>query len=151
MTAKGGVNIRTQLEESLDKLKQNGLKHTQKRIDLIRLFTDEDRYLSAKNVQKKMNATYPNISFDTIYRNLYSFVDIGILEATELNNEKLFRMSCLHDGHHHHHFICEQCGRSIQLEMCPMDFFEQQLVNCKLQSHRFEIFGICDHCVDNNK
>ncbi|MGP6139718.1 Fur family transcriptional regulator [Jeotgalibaca sp. A127] len=139
------------LEESLEKLKENGLKHTQKRIDLIRLFVDEDRYLSAKNVQKKMDARYPNISFDTIYRNLYTFVDIGILETTELNNEKLFRMSCLHDGHHHHHFICEDCGRSIQLEMCPMDFFEQQLINCQLKSHRFEIFGICDHCVEKNK
>ncbi|MGP6146339.1 Fur family transcriptional regulator [Jeotgalibaca sp. A122] len=139
------------LEESLEKLKENGLKHTQKRIDLIRLFVDEDRYLSAKNVQKKMDTRYPNISFDTIYRNLYTFVDIGILETTELNNEKLFRMSCLHDGHHHHHFICEDCGRSIQLEMCPMDFFEQQLINCQLKSHRFEIFGICDHCVEKNK
>lgn len=139
------------LEESLDKLKENGLKHTQKREDLIRLFADEDRYLSAKNVQQKMDKTYPNISFDTIYRNLYSFVEIGILETTELNNEKLFRMSCLHDGHHHHHFICEECGRSIQLEMCPMDFFEQQLINCQLNSHRFEIFGICDQCIAHHK
>lgn len=139
--------MHSQLEESLAKLKKNGLKITQKRTDLIRLFVDEDRYLNAKHVQEKLDEAYPNISFDTIYRNLYAFVDIGILETTELNNEQLFRMSCLHDGHHHHHFICEQCGRSIQLEMCPMDFFEQQLANCQLRTHRFEIFGICDQCV----
>lgn len=143
--------MHSKLDESLQKLKASGLKHTQKREDIIRLFANEDRYLSAKQVQQMMDATYPNISFDTIYRNLYSFVEIGILETTELNSEKLFCMSCLHEGHHHHHFICENCGRSIQLEMCPMDFFEQQLVNCKLNTHRFEIFGICDRCMNNNK
>ena len=137
------------LEESLKKLKKSGLKHTQKREDIIRLFAGEDRYLSAKSIHEAMDVAYPNISFDTIYRNLYSFADIGILETTELNNEQLFRISCLHEGHHHHHFICEQCGKSIQLEMCPMDFFEQQLSNCQLNSHRFEIFGICDKCVSN--
>lgn len=131
--------------ESLEKLKEHGLKHTKRREDLIRVFCEEERYLSAKTVQHKMQAEYPNLSFDTIYRNLYSFVDIGILEMTELNNERLFRIACLHDGHHHH-FICQQCGGTKQLEMCPMDFFQQQLGECQLLSHRFEIFGICERC-----
>lgn len=135
------------IEESLDRMKQSGLKHTQKREDLIKLFARENRYLSAKNVQQMLEDNYPSLSFDTIYRNLYSFVEIGILEETELESEKVFRMTCLHDGHHHHHFICERCKRTIQLEMCPMDFFQQQLGNCQLNSHRFEIFGICETCL----
>ncbi|MDE1547891.1 Fur family transcriptional regulator [Jeotgalibaca caeni] len=132
--------------ESIDRMKDHGLKHTKKREDLIKLFAHEDRYLTAKQVQQKLEDDYPSLSFDTIYRNLYAFVDIGILETTELHNEKMFRMTCLHDGHHHHHFICEKCSRTIQLQMCPMDFFEQQLKNCLLKSHRFEVFGICDQC-----
>lgn len=139
------------IQEALNKLKQNGLKHTQRREDLIKLFAEENRYLSAKEVQQFLEKEGQNVSFDTIYRNLYSFADIGILEMTELNNEKLFRITCLHDGHHHHHFICEQCGRTIQLEMCPMDFFQQQLGNCQLLSHRFEIFGICGYCMEKEK
>lgn len=134
-------------QEALDKLKQHGLKHTKIRQELIELFADECRYLSAKHVQKKLETKNPSLSFDTIYRNLYSFVDIGILEMTELNNEKIFQITCLHDDHHHHHFICQRCGKTTQLEMCPMDFFEEQLENYRLLSHRFEIFGICDQCL----
>lgn len=134
-------------QEALDKLKQHGLKQTKIRQDLINFFINEKRYLSAKQVQQHLEKEIPSLSFDTIYRNLYSFVDIGILEMTELNNEKLFQITCLHDDHHHHHFICQRCGKTIQLEMCPMDFFEQQLENSRLLSHRFEIFGICEQCV----
>lgn len=134
-------------QEALHKLKQHGLKHTKIREDIINLFVQEKRYLSAKYVQSTLEKENPSLSFDTIYRNLYSFVEIGILEMTELNNEKLFQVTCLRDDHHHHHFICQQCGKTIQLEMCPMDFFEQQLENCRLLSHRFEIFGVCSECV----
>lgn len=133
------------VNESLEKLKEHGLKHTKRREDLIRVLSEEDRYLSAKAVQIKMQVGYPNLSFDTIYRNLYSFVEIGILEMTEWNNERFFRIACLHNGHHHH-FICQQCGSTKQLEMCPMDFFQEQLSGCQLLSHRFEIFGICEQC-----
>ena len=139
----------TLVDQSLRRMKDNGLKHTAKREELIKLFAEEERYLTAKDVQQKLEVSYPTLSFDTIYRNLYSFVDIGILETTELNNEKLFRITCLQDGHHHHHFICEECGKTIQLEMCPMDFFKEQLQNCTLKTHRFEIFGSCNDCNAN--
>lgn len=132
---------------SLQRMRKNGFKRTKNREDLITLFANDDRYLTAKQVQQQLENENPSLSFDTVYRNLYTFVDIGILETTELNNEKLFRMTCLHEGHHHHHFICEKCNRTIELEMCPMDFFQQQLGNCQLNSHRFEIFGVCDHCL----
>jgi len=134
------------VNEALAILKQNGFKYTKKRQDMITVFTEENRYLSAKAVQHKLEKQYPALSYDTIYRNLYTFVDVGILEETVLNNEKLFRMTCLVHGHHHHHFICQKCGMTIPLEMCPMDFFKQQLEGCQISSHRFEIFGTCKKC-----
>ena len=68
-----------------------------------------------------------------------------MLEETDLNGEKMFRFGCKHTGHHHH-FICTSCGKTKQIEMCPMNFFENQLNGCKIESHRFEIFGKCEKC-----
>ena len=58
------------------------------------------------NVQELIAPEFPQLSYDTIYRNLYTFVQLNILEETELNGEKLFRFRCQNHGHHHH-FICE--------------------------------------------
>lgn len=131
---------------SIDILKKAGLKYTRKRERMIRLFSQEDRYLSARQVQELLRDEFPNLSYDTIYRNLYTYVDLQILETTELSGEKLFRYRCRHHGHHHH-FICEQCGRTKEIHMCPMDFFKEQLKDCQITSHRFEIFGLCERCV----
>ena len=113
--------------------------------EALEILNDANRYLSAKQVQELIAPEFPQLSYDTIYRNLYTFVQLNILEETELNGEKLFRFRCQAHGHHHH-FICEKCGSTREIDMCPMDFFKDQLEGCEIHSHRFEIFGLCEKC-----
>lgn len=82
-------------------LKENGLKYTDKRKDMLDIFVEEDKYINAKYIQQVMDENYPGISFDTIYRNLHLFKDLGIIENTELDGEMKFRIACT--NHHHHH------------------------------------------------
>lgn len=133
------------VEEALEILKEAGYKHTNKRQRLLEILNDANRYLSAKQVQELIAPEFPQLSYDTIYRNLYTFVQLNILEETEFNGEKLFRFRCQSHGHHHH-FICEKCGSTKEIDMCPMDFFKEQLEGCEIHSHRFEIFGLCEKC-----
>lgn len=133
------------VKKAINILKENGYKYTDKRAQMLSIFADENRYLPAKEVHMLLKKNYPTISYDTIYRNLYTFVELGVLEETELNGEKMFRFGCMHQGHHHH-FICTACGMTKNIEMCPMNFFEEQLGGCEIESHRFEIFGKCKDC-----
>lgn len=136
------------IEQALETLKKNGLKYTKKREAMITYLAKSDRYVPARDLHQYMTEKYPGVSYDTIYRNLHDFSEIGLLEETELNGEMLFRFQCnAHGlGHHHHHFICTVCGKTKELSLCPMDFFKDQLPGCKIESHRFEIFGRCEEC-----
>lgn len=136
----------TAIQEAIDTLKENGYKLTAKREDLLRTVSNASKYMTAKEVQETLQDKYPSISQDTIYRNLHTFVNLSLLEETDLNGEKWFRFRC-NTNEHHHHFICTKCGKTKELNMCPMNFFEDQLPNCSIASHRFEIFGTCDTCL----
>ncbi len=136
-----------QIDEALDKLKANGYKYTKKREELLNFMIKGDRYISAKDIYNFMSQKYSGISYDTIYRNLHDFVEIDLVEETELNGEKKFRFHCSIEGlGHHHHFICTVCGATREIHMCPMNFFEDQLTGCEIEGHRFEIYGKCENC-----
>lgn len=133
------------VEEAIEILKAEGLKITDKRVDMLKALYNRQQHLTAKDVRKILNKKYPNISPDTIYRNLHTFSGIGLIEETEFEGEKYFRARCDIEGHHHH-FICTNCGYSQELEMCPLDFFTEQLNDVSISTHRFELFGLCENC-----
>ncbi|MCU7556856.1 Fur family transcriptional regulator [Macrococcus capreoli] len=132
------------IDEAIKVLKDNGHKYTDKRRDMIKMLHDSKKYLNAKQMQEQLNDQYPGISFDTIYRNLNLFNALDIIEVTELDGEKKFRLSC--STHHHHHFICESCGETRVVEFCPIDTFKQELNDVEIHSHKIELYGLCETC-----
>ncbi|RXK19373.1 Fur family transcriptional regulator [Macrococcus sp. DPC7161] len=132
------------INEAIATLKENGHKYTDKRRDMIALLQDSNKYINAKMIQQEMNKKYPGISFDTVYRNLHLFTELNIIESTEFDGEKKFRLSC--STHHHHHFICESCGETQVVHHCPIDIFQTELPDVEIKRHKIELYGICEKC-----
>lgn len=137
------------VEQALSLLKAQGYKYTGKREEMVRILDREKRYISAKEMLEYMQKDYPNVSFDTIYRNLSLFQELGISEFTELNGERIFRLSCAAD-HHHHHIICTECGKTKSIDLCPMNAILGEPEGFKITGHKFEIYGLCIDCGDNH-
>ena len=132
------------LKKAMEMLRKNGYKSTGRRKDILTFFEEADGYRTAKELHQFMEEKYEGISFDTVYRNLHLYDEMKILESTELNGEKHFRMKCA--THHHHHFICSNCGRTKEINICPMDEVENKLEDYMIEDHKFEIYGLCPGC-----
>ncbi|MEH6938662.1 Fur family transcriptional regulator, partial [Bacillus sp. JJ664] len=105
----------------------------------------QNKYVTARDIQLALKDKYKGLSFDTIYRNLTTFVDVDVVEVTELDGEKRFRSKCA-SAEHHHHFICLDCGNTKSIHGCPMENIPVDLPGYKVQSHKFEIYGLCPDC-----
>ncbi|RPF50366.1 Fur family transcriptional regulator [Aquisalibacillus elongatus] len=134
-----------QLNQALDILKDEGYKYTEKREDILVFFNEQDGYRTASDLLNHLSQKYNGISYDTIYRNLHLFNELNILEQTELDGEKHFRLSCGHHEHHHH-FICKSCGKTKAIEACPMNELNLNFNGYFIENHKFEIYGLCPSC-----
>lgn len=132
------------MNKAIERLKEKGYKMTNKRKDMLSFFLKSKGYRTARELNDYMEERYEGISFDTLYRNLHTFAEIGILETTELEGEKHFQIAC--SDEHHHHFICKLCGRTKELDICPMDDICEMLEGYQVEGHKFEVYGICPDC-----
>ncbi|KGX85121.1 Fur family transcriptional regulator [Pontibacillus litoralis] len=131
--------------KALHILKDNGYKHTKQRKKLLHLLQLYDQYLSVKQIWTDFQEDFPGASYDTVYRNLYTLSELGIIESTQLNGEKHFRFHCDTHGHHHH-FICTDCGKTSPIDICPMDDVRGMLPEHQIENHTFEVYGKCPRC-----
>ncbi|MBH5318091.1 transcriptional repressor [Paenibacillus sp. GSMTC-2017] len=135
------------IEEIVGRMSSQGLRVTDQRKTLAKLFAESPGYLSPKDVYEFMGKTYSGLSFDTVYRNLRVMEELGVLEQVVFEEGAKFKLHC-REEHHHHHMICLQCGITYPITFCPM---EQTAVpaDFRVVKHKFEVFGYCKQCVQD--
>jgi len=133
-----------QTEEIVRMMSSQGLRITDQRKTLAKLFSETPGYLSPKDVYDYMGRYYSGLSFDTVYRNLRVLDELGVLEQVMFEEGVKFKLHC-REHHHHHHMICLNCGRTYPITFCPM---EQTAApdDFKIVKHKFEVFGYCKDC-----
>ncbi|PAE06681.1 hypothetical protein CHI12_15350 [Terribacillus saccharophilus] len=132
--------------KALEILKENGYRQTVQRDKLLQIFEKNLDYTAAIVVWKEFNLKFAGASYNTLYRNLYTMVEIGILEMTIIDGLKNFRFHCNAEGHNHH-FICKKCGHTKLIEVCLLENVLNVLPkDYTIDNHRFEVYGICPAC-----
>lgn len=127
--------------------RQQGLRWTKQRQSLFTILNVSlDRYLDITEVDHQMRKEYPRMSHNTIYRNLQEFRDLKLVEMKAGPNGLMVKLEC--DPHHHHHFICQNCGRVQEIKMPHFDYaeYQKQLPGAKITGHSFELYGYCAEC-----
>ncbi len=130
----------------VNKCAEHGLKMTPQRAIIFEEIAKARDHPSADALFKRVRKTLPNISFDTVYRTLLSFTEIGIVNLVEGTGEqRRFEPNM----HHHHHFRCIKCHAIHDFEndaydeLAVPDVVQKQGV---VLSKRVVLEGICSTC-----
>lgn len=137
--------IHMNADKALQILKEHGYKHTKQRETLLNLLSDTDKHISAIDLWKQFKEVFPGASYNTVYRNLYTMVELEIVETTTIEGEQHFFFHCKEHGHHHH-FICKNCGDMFPIDLCPMDRVKETMPQFQIENHSFEVYGKCPDC-----
>ena len=126
--------------------KKNSLKVTTQRTAIYRELVKTKEHPYAELVYKKVKGIFPNISFDTVYRTLLTFVNIGLADVIAGSGDpKRF------DGNikKHHHFKCIKCNNLFDFnfdayhDIKVPEEIEKQFT---ILNSRIIFEGICNKC-----
>jgi Fur family ferric uptake transcriptional regulator len=132
------------IQEATAILKENGLKITQNRLDILSLFLGSEKAFSLLNLEKILHLSQHRSS---IFRNLQIYSEKGILEkfcnasgaaVYVLNSHK---PSCNGQSH----FKCKDCDTVVSLPGLPAEYLEI-LGNNIMETMSLLIEGTCEKC-----
>lgn len=130
--------------DKAESLKQKGLPVTVQRIAILEYMDGNMDHPSADDIHAALHKKYSSISRATVYNNLETLVDSGLLQEIDIDPEKA-HYDC--NAQAHHHFYCTSCKQLYDVEIaCP------QLSHRDINGHRIEqvqgyFLGTCKSCL----
>jgi Fur family transcriptional regulator, ferric uptake regulator len=104
-------------------------------------------FVSAQQLHAEMVAAGQKLGLTTVYRALTDMVESGEADAlTGGDGETRYRIC---GSEHHHHLICNVCGKTVEFELPGFEAATKQLAlgeGFREVSHSIELFGICADC-----
>ncbi len=135
-------------EQLSDYLAGRGLKSTSQRDNILHVFVEAGRHLSAEELYARVKKAYPGIGFATVYRTLKLLAGAGMAEERRFADGFTRYEYKASDGHHDH-LICTRCGEIIEFENERIEALQTDVARKKrfqVQSHKLEIYGLCSAC-----
>ena len=136
------------MEKIIKVLRENGYKITPLRRAVILALLKCDKFLTVQQILDFVKQSNPDVSLDTVYRNLDIFVQLGLVHEIHTNNREGNVFELMISGHHHH-LVCLKCGEMECMENCPVNdryFEEAEKKGFAVKRHIFEVYGYCKNC-----
>jgi Fur family ferric uptake transcriptional regulator len=130
-------------------LARAGLKRGGARERIIELLARQPCALSAVEIEDALRAQGRPTGRASIYRVLDLLVEHGLAERVELGDGQARFERMQPGGAHHHHLVCEQCGRLVAFDDPGLERAIDQLskrLGVRVESHDVLLRGACRRC-----
>lgn len=103
-------------------------------------------FVSAQQLHMTLDEGGDRVGLATVYRQLNALAAAGLADTITVEGEILYK-AC-GDQRHHHHLVCERCGKSDEIDP-PSESWIQRAAAARgytVTRHVFEVFGLCPEC-----
>ena len=143
-------------EQICTRLKEHGYKITsQRKVVLDAMLANQDKHLTVEELYQIVKTEHPEIGLATVYRNIQLLNELKIVEKLNLDDGYIrYELSNENEKHRHHHLICDQCGKVIEVTEDLMGSIENSFLESYgflVYDHQAKFFGICKECQEKNK
>jgi Fur family ferric uptake transcriptional regulator len=126
-----------------------GLNRGVARTRIVELLADQSCALSAIEIEDKLRSAGTPTARASIYRVLDLLVEHGLVERVAVGEGQTRFERVNPSGHHHHHLVCDQCGRLVAFDDPGLERAIDKLsdrLGVRVESHEVLLRGDCGAC-----
>ena len=130
-------------------LSQAGLKRGASRERVIELLATKPCALSAVEIEDELRSSGRPTGRASVYRVLELLVEHGLVERVEVGDGQARFERSHPDGEHHHHLVCDRCGRLVAFDDPGLERAIGRLserLGVRIESHDVLLRGACERC-----
>jgi Fur family ferric uptake transcriptional regulator len=128
-------------------LASRGIRPTQQRREIVEVLVREPNDATAQRLHELLRTRGSRVGLATVYRTLALLTEHGVVDQLDHSRGETCYRLC--SGEHHHHLVCSDCHRVVELADCEVERWleEASAVHGFVPTgHRLEATGICASC-----
>ncbi len=133
--------------DMLQDLRQAGYRLTPQREMILSVICESDGHLTADDVLQRVRKHYPYLNKSAVYRTLELLTHLGLVNPTDFGGGRIEYE--IHQHPHHHHLVCRQCGKRVEVDQhifAPLEKTLRTEYGFIGDLDHFAIFGTCQKC-----
>lgn len=138
------------IEFAEDELHRAGHRASMPRSAVLELIGRQDCVRTAHEIADELRADGRRVGVATVYRTLELLASLGLVQRLDVGGGSARYEPALPDGeHHHHHLVCDRCGRVTPFEDAGLeraiDSLSRKLEH-RVGAHDVILRGTCPGC-----
>jgi Fur family peroxide stress response transcriptional regulator len=135
-------------QEFRDLCLAHGLSVTHQRQIIYEALMSFHGHPSPEAIYERVRKQIPSISLGTVYKNIKTFVESGIVKEVSLHHGSTRIETNMHA---HHHFVCMRCKTIVDLEddaIEPVRTRKRLPKGFRVHRYSVEVIGLCHECAE---
>lgn len=121
---------------------------TKQRLAVSAALDTLDDFVSTQELYRLLHSNGASVSLATTYRILASMAEEGLVDSLRNGEGEAVYRRCSVTAHHHH-LLCRQCGKAVEIEAPAVESWAARVAaehGFSAVQHTVEIFGLCPEC-----